>query len=485
MHEQLKSIQSTVTAEDSFKTFISKRQPVVIKGLPDDESFKARSWTDLNYLAEKAGDSEVLIEPMHPESHQFGTNVQRLTVSFREFLLSLQREEGPHHYLTTQYADLDSDELEQTALPPPADALAGEYPHVPRIMGNVCLQQVNLWLGRSTEGSTSGLHHDFHDNLYCLLRGRKRFVLYPPSEIKNLYPYGTLDALHENGLISYADAPVRSDGLPVRVALKARVKAIEQKLSFIPRGKGKGKQDTKERKALMKAHDEALDELAQYTLEAVDGIDVEDEIDDFDALMADMGGEDSDGLDDEVENTSKINAESEDEEENDEDEDEETGEGGIQNDEAAEGGEPSSFSRVPTAFVHHHLDLPTTAIAPPSASMHDFPLLQKTPPPFVVDLNAGEMLYLPASWWHEVTSSSGTNDDEAIHMAFNYWFYPPDNLDSYEEPYKDTLVWEYFRSKQGHHTRFEGDADIGAPLGKTKRKSADKSKDPEPKRSRR
>lgn len=111
--------------------------------------------TDLSYLAEKAGDSQVLIEPMHPESRQFGTDVERIPVTFREFLQSLQKGDGPHHYLTTQYADQDSDE--QTALPPPADALADDYPQVPRIMGNLSLQQVNLWLGRSKDGSTSGL----------------------------------------------------------------------------------------------------------------------------------------------------------------------------------------------------------------------------------------------------------------------------------------------------------------------------------------
>ena len=33
-----------------------------------------------------------------------------------------------------------------------------------------------------------------------------------------------------------------------------------------------------------------------------------------------------------------------------------------------------------------------------------------------VTVRAGEMLYLPAGWWHEVTSFSG---DAGAHMAFN------------------------------------------------------------------
>lgn len=44
------------------------------------------------------------------------------------------------------------------------------------------------------------------------------------------------------------------------------------------------------------------------------------------------------------------------------------------------------------------------------------------------------MLYLPAGWFHEV-SSFGSD-----HMAFNYWLHPPDNLDpgpkGFEQPYR-------------------------------------------------
>lgn len=76
---------------------------------------------------------------------------------FSDFVQSLQADDnnGPHHYLTTQYAEQDGDEL--TVLPPPADKLVDDFPRVPRMMGNLVLQQVNLWLGRSKDGSTSGL----------------------------------------------------------------------------------------------------------------------------------------------------------------------------------------------------------------------------------------------------------------------------------------------------------------------------------------
>lgn len=47
-------------------------------------------------------------------------------------------------------------------------------------------------------------------------------------------------------------------------------------------------------------------------------------------------------------------------------------------------------------------------------------------------LEPGDMLYLPAGWFHEVSSF---NDKDNYHMAINYWFAPPDN-NNYDKPYK-------------------------------------------------
>ncbi|EJF58902.1 Clavaminate synthase-like protein [Dichomitus squalens LYAD-421 SS1] len=464
---KLERIAPSTSAQDFFTKYVSKRRPVIISGLLDDPSFQGRKWTDLSYLSEKAGDVEVLVEPIHPTANQYGTDVERVPMTFRDFLEKLRHDDGPHPYLTTQYSEEDSDA--ETVFPPPTNALKDEFPMVPRLMGNLFLQQVNLWLGKSKDGSSSGLHHDFHDNLYCLLQGSKRFVLFPPAEVKHLYPYGTLDTLHPNGLISYADIPVRSDGLSKRAACKARVHALERKIDALKakvKGKGKDRTQSKEMKALMNAHDEALDELAMLALEDEQGA---EEVDDFDALMGDL----DDGTDDLGAGSSGLAAAVDEENDEDEAEDDENDENkwpewkGIghsddseDEDEQGDGesngqpSEPSSFSRIPTAHLHRYLDIPTTAAIPPDFSASTFPALQKAAAPYVVELSAGEMLYLPASWWHEVTSTSappsaghGHNSGADVHMAFNYWFYPPDALDHFEAPYGDTLVWSYLREK--------------------------------------
>ena len=60
-------------------------------------------------------------------------------------------------------------------------------------------------------------------------------------------------------------------------------------------------------------------------------------------------------------------------------------------------------------------------------------------------LAPGEMLYLPAGWFHAVTSygydprqdgNENSELDTTIHAALNYWFAPP-NGTSMEIPYRD------------------------------------------------
>jgi ribosomal protein L16 Arg81 hydroxylase len=53
-----------------------------------------------------------------------------------------------------------------------------------------------------------------------------------------------------------------------------------------------------------------------------------------------------------------------------------------------------------------------------------------------VTLKAGEMLYIPAGWFHEVRSvgAAAVHDEEGGHMALNYWFHPPDS-EAFSSPY--------------------------------------------------
>ena len=68
-------------------------------------------------------------------------------------------------------------------------ALAGLQPHI------------SLWLGNRTQVAT---HFDLPDNLACVVAGRRRFTLFPPEQVANLY-IGPLDLTPAGQPISLVD----------------------------------------------------------------------------------------------------------------------------------------------------------------------------------------------------------------------------------------------------------------------------------------
>ena len=251
-------------------------------------------------------------------------------------------------------------------------------------------------------------------------------MLFPPTQAPNLYPHGKIDTIHPNGLISYKHNVVRSDGLGAREAARFRIKALEEKIAAT-----KGKKEKKKLEVLL---EEAIDtEMDLLVEEGGDDDFAGMELDDEDGDGEFSGGED---FDDDQEDTGSIVSSR----------GRGKGKAKAMDEDYDEDGEPSSFSRIPTSLLHKHLSLPTTAVSTNSDSSTEFDL-SKASMPFVVDINPGEMLYLPASWWHEVTSSSPENGKSNIHMAFNYWFYPPDGLKKLDEPYQDDIVWGYLRGR--------------------------------------
>lgn len=229
------------------------------------------------------------------------------------------------------------------------------------------------------------------------------------------------------------------------MAAKARVKVIEYQMEALHEGTGKGKKrvDVKALAALQAAHDEAVDELLRVSMDDPSELEGDDMADDFDLLGDEFQGEDG-AYEEEGDDEERSGAEEEEDGPVFEDVTVPTNDDALNTSK-----EPSSFSKIPPAYLHKHLGLPTTAKLPPDFS-DDFVELSKAPSPQVVELRQGQMLYLPASWWHEVTSTSeqATDGEEKnVHMAFNYWFYPPDELNRFDKPYVDTSVWEYLRAE--------------------------------------
>jgi Cupin-like domain len=125
-------------------------------------------------------------------------NGHKKSMKLRSFLRMLSTG-NKDLYLSTQDAPEDSDGFPELLTVPLKGLVRKGLPLKPSVMSNLVPQAVNVWMGCSKDGSSSGLHHDFHDNLYVLLCGRKRFRLYPPSTARSMYTHGRVSKIHENG----------------------------------------------------------------------------------------------------------------------------------------------------------------------------------------------------------------------------------------------------------------------------------------------
>ena len=384
---------NNVTPRHFYQNYIQPRRPVVIKGNSSsiqrpqplsDLSKLHTSWKDMEYLNQKAGDQTVMVERRSNTSEGYGQG-KEVSMKFSQFIHLLQNGDDLH-YLTTQ--DVKSnDDGRPDILPPFMKALSDDFPIQPQLMGNLIPQNINLWMGNdnnnnnnnnnnnttdATTGSSSGLHHDYHDNLYIVLKGRKRFRLFSPRDTQYLYTRGNLLKVHPNGRINYVDEETTPYGadLGADAAAKAamRQRKAEERLEQVERAVQEGIEGAEDE--LEKAEEElenAMDAL----------IDLEDDDCDDDESVEDdvcetllFSGKKSRLVDKTVKN-------------------------------------PNNFSRIPTEMLD---DL--------SNCSNEYPLLQKAKMAYCY-VNAGEMLYLPASWFHEVTSYGG--EGTSCHLALNYW----------------------------------------------------------------
>lgn len=179
-------LAANTTSQELFEKFVKTRTPVAFNDQISDAKCSLNGqnlWSD-SYLKQKAGACEIKVETRE-ENGTYGKG-QEIHTTFAEFIDT--RKEG-RTYLTTQ--DLVYDEDGRPAIiSPPLTALTEDYPLTPSLFNNLVISNINIWFGYTKEYSTSGLHHDFHDNLYVLLRGEKRITLISPAEAHNLYTVG-------------------------------------------------------------------------------------------------------------------------------------------------------------------------------------------------------------------------------------------------------------------------------------------------------
>ncbi|KAJ8599119.1 hypothetical protein CTAYLR_006361 [Chrysophaeum taylorii] len=208
-----------------FARFVARRRPCVLRSFAyfADLGIVSSHVGDpagfCGALRRIAGDAMVRVEVRCLQGPRpFGLGRER-RVRLKRFLdratRRARRAEPCEWYLTTQ--DLDEDEEGRpslAAMPSAALLTHGGCPLRPPVLPTLIPANFNLWIGAAADLDSSGLHHDFHDNLLVLVCGAKRLRLWDPSRTRDLRPAGGAPRrVFPNGRIVYASRPrVRQDG---------------------------------------------------------------------------------------------------------------------------------------------------------------------------------------------------------------------------------------------------------------------------------
>ena len=173
---RLATASARTSPQRFFERFVARRRPCVFRETLEEISGLAETL----WASQAARDLEVQVEVRDGPRDAFGRG-RKVSTTFGALL-----DGGSSNlYLTTQ--EVPDGQL----LAAPLTAIADQLPLRPPLLGNlvpqVCApprstalpsackcspwrpdlvpQTINLWLGRSSTPASSGLHHDFHDNL--------------------------------------------------------------------------------------------------------------------------------------------------------------------------------------------------------------------------------------------------------------------------------------------------------------------------------
>ncbi len=425
-----------LTPEKFYSDYVSQRRPVVLRRANNIGSNSNNNvigedlggldkWKDNNdHLRKHAGNEHVMVEVRSNEHDSFGRG-NEIGMSFNNFL-DLVESGDSKHYLTTQDVAAN-DDGQPDLMAAFMKSLQNDFPLRPKIMGNLIPQNINLWMGNNKDGASSGLHHDYHDNLYILLRGRKKFRLYSPKDTEKIPKRGNLYKVHPNGRINYDGEETTAYGADLKsdaAAKASRAKEdAEQKLIDAEKAVEEGKPGAQEQ---LERAEEMLEQAMDALIDAEMGSDDDDGDDE-------SGGED--GEDKSQDDDDDINGECNNEEEetlSDKEEDLKTSRNLV--DKTVK--DPNNFSIIDPKMLLDEEQLNTK-----------FPEMKHTTPAFC-SLEVGDILYLPASWWHEVNSVGGANG----HLALNYWFHPPDSSNNFESPYSTDFWSNDYKLRFGNST---------------------------------
>jgi hypothetical protein len=189
-----------------FQELMRGEEPVILRGL-------ARNWplvraglespeTAMNYLESFNGGKKIISYVGNPEiKGRFfyneditGLNFKTEWVQLDEFLGRIREhisdEQSPAFYIGSTTVDA---------------YLPGLRTENDLVLNDEMFEQnkplVSIWIGNRTIASA---HYDYSNNIACCMVGRRRFTLFPPNQINNLYP-GPLEPTPGGQVVSMVD----------------------------------------------------------------------------------------------------------------------------------------------------------------------------------------------------------------------------------------------------------------------------------------
>ncbi len=167
--------------------YLNPGRPLLIQGAIPRET----DWT-LDYLTEVLGDTPLPIQD-HGKSHQgedkqqwqgTGSGVDSLVMPFRDYAAALgDRTAHAQDWYMGKCA------LDQTPL-----GQAPEFGEIEQRLGmSAPVTPWSFWMGPS--GHVTHLHYDCMDGVLMQFHGAKHVILFPPSQLYNLYPFSLLKQL--------------------------------------------------------------------------------------------------------------------------------------------------------------------------------------------------------------------------------------------------------------------------------------------------
>jgi dTDP-4-dehydrorhamnose 3,5-epimerase-like enzyme len=206
---------------DTFRRrYLNRRQPVVIGGAMTH--WPAMRLWNVDYIGRAIGDRPItpLIMNDGRMNLDLREGMQVEEMDFASYRRQVEGRDAPPYYL-------------RLALEGPfVDLLSADY-DVPVYCSRRIFMKRNLWLGRT--GVATGLHYDMTHNLVAQVVGRRRIVLFAPSERRNLYPYPMRTLSWHHSPIDL-DAPDLTRYPRFARARRYEVEIQRGEMLFIPQG---------------------------------------------------------------------------------------------------------------------------------------------------------------------------------------------------------------------------------------------------------